>query len=33
MPCLHARPATLPLTKDEVVLEGRTSIHQALSPP
>ena len=32
MPCLHARPAILLLTKDEVVLGGLTSIHQALSP-
>ena len=31
MPCLHAQPATLPLTKDKVVLEGLTFIHQPLS--
>ena len=31
MPCLHAQPATLPLTKDEVVLKGLTFIHQPLS--
>ena len=31
MPCLHAQPATLPLTKDEVMLEGLTFIHQPLS--
>ena len=32
IPCPHAWPATVPLTKDEVVLEGPTSIHQPLSP-
>ena len=32
MPYLHTQPATLPLTKDEVVLKGPTFIHQALSP-
>ena len=32
MPCPHAQPPTLPLTKDEVVLEGPISIHQALNP-
>ena len=32
MLCLHARPATLPLKKDEVVLERPISIHQASSP-
>ena len=25
MPCLHAQPATLPLTKDEVMQKGPTS--------
>ena len=30
MPCLHAQPATLPLTK-YVVLEGLIFIHQPLS--
>ena len=32
MPYLHAQLATLPLTKDEIMLEGPISIHQALSP-
>ena len=32
MPYLHTQPATLPLTKDKVMLEGPISIHQALSP-
>ena len=31
MPCPHALPATWPLTKDKVVLEGLTFIHHTLS--
>ena len=32
MLCLYAQPPILLLTKVEVMLEGSTSIHQALSP-